>query len=141
MTRFNCILLFACLYITHSAASQSECKTAKSINQGLTVEDQGNCKEDIHSKRQAQETDSCTLKCNSYPLPAGSAALENCIIECEAEKNHTHICGCPFDYIPVCGTDNVTYDSECVLNCTIKLHNPDLKLKYSGECLENANPF
>ncbi|KAJ2940427.1 hypothetical protein O0L34_g109 [Tuta absoluta] len=128
MTRFNCILLFACLYFTHSAASQSECETAKSINQGLTVEDQGNCKEDIHSKGQAQEIDFCTMMC-------GQGVLPKCREECEALKSHTHICGCPFDYIPVCGTDNVTYDSECVLNCAAtKLQNPYLKLKYPGEC-------
>ncbi|KAJ2940426.1 hypothetical protein O0L34_g107 [Tuta absoluta] len=137
MTRFNCILLFACLYFTHSAASQSECETANSINQGLTNEDQGNCKENIHSKRQAQEIDICTAMCGSGlppTLPDGPEIMQKCRDECEAHKNDTHICGCPFDYIPVCGTDDVTYDSECVINCMIKFHKHDLKLKNSGEC-------
>lgn len=42
-------------------------------------------------------------------------------------------CICNFMYRPVCGTDNITYSNECILNCS-KRENPNLNVKRHGRC-------
>ena len=38
-------------------------------------------------------------------------------------------CKCPIIYAPVCGSDNVTYQNRCILDCAA-----NHKLKYQGKC-------
>lgn len=44
-------------------------------------------------------------------------------------------CVCPEVLAPVCGTDQVTYDNDCLLACKAdETSNPDLKVASLGEC-------
>ena len=45
---------------------------------------------------------------------------------------------CTEQYDPVCGSDGVTYSNGCYLEVTRCSENPDLKVVYSGECLNQG---
>ncbi|CAJ0574920.1 unnamed protein product, partial [Mesorhabditis spiculigera] len=47
--------------------------------------------------------------------------------------NFIHTCGCERRFHPVCGSDGITYDSECNLQCA-KENKTGLKLLYLGTC-------
>lgn len=62
--------------------------------------------------------------------------------ECEEETefNEVEECNCPNRYVPVCGTDHITYDNECSLNCE-KRNGKIVSIQYIGECRYNIlNP-
>ncbi|CAL1544485.1 unnamed protein product [Lymnaea stagnalis] len=42
---------------------------------------------------------------------------------------------CPFNYMPVCGSNDVTYPNQCVLESTSCLEDLGLTLKHTGACL------
>lgn len=42
---------------------------------------------------------------------------------------------CKDDFIPICGTDNVTYRNECFLDCEQK-RNRKLSVSWFGDCID-----
>lgn len=79
-----------------------------------------------------------------------------CLFECEKKHNpelefiyfgecdQTHIvlpaeeeyCVCTSEYFPICGSDNKTYDNECIFQCNQRKRT-NLKLKHFGKCRED----
>ncbi|KAL0821996.1 hypothetical protein ABMA28_005382 [Loxostege sticticalis] len=45
-------------------------------------------------------------------------------------------CSCPDKHSPLCGSDGVTYDNDCWLNCAT-VHNENLSVAYAGFCKES----
>ncbi|XP_031623369.1 serine protease inhibitor dipetalogastin-like [Contarinia nasturtii] len=45
-------------------------------------------------------------------------------------------CCCIRQYLPVCGSDNVTYSNNCLFGCE-KKRNHNLVIKYNGECSDD----
>lgn len=46
-------------------------------------------------------------------------------------------CACPMNYLPVCGTDNITYGNVCALNCkanSVEGKQMRLRLMRDGPC-------
>lgn len=48
------------------------------------------------------------------------------------KKNVTNCDKCPDIYYPVCGTNDVTYKNECILECSAQ---PNVYIKRYGICL------
>ncbi|KAK9508104.1 hypothetical protein O3M35_007840 [Rhynocoris fuscipes] len=46
-------------------------------------------------------------------------------------------CICTREYIPVCGTDGVTYGNKCMLNCEKQTKNHELEIAHGGPCDED----
>lgn len=49
-------------------------------------------------------------------------------------------CDCPRLWDPVCGTNNITYGSECLLDCAA-LKNSEIKMAYNFRCSSNQKYF
>lgn len=73
----------------------------------------------------------------------GSCDEAENIVEAVREVSIPDDCICPFSYIPVCGTNFVTYSNECELNCAAE--SPEgkrinLKVQFEGECDAEEEP-
>lgn len=49
----------------------------------------------------------------------------------------TESCICEFIYLPVCGTDGITYGNQCELDCATK-RNPCIKKFADGACQDGC---
>ncbi|XP_014252762.1 thrombin inhibitor rhodniin-like [Cimex lectularius] len=73
-----------------------------------------------------------------------------CVLKCHQRTNNSlkmvkvgpcenglagpeHHCLCMDENMPVCGTDGITYQNKCSLQCT-KMTNGDLEMHYRGPC-------
>nr|AAV84258.1 thiol protease-like [Culicoides sonorensis] len=55
-------------------------------------------------------------------------------------RNSEHICMCPRNLDPVCGTDGETYSNPCTLRCeadTVRGRSVGLRIAHYGDCNEN----
>ncbi|KAJ8715241.1 hypothetical protein PYW08_005222 [Mythimna loreyi] len=96
----------------------------------------------------------CTCTRNYTPICGsdGETYSNQCLLDCANYNNHKDIvavkdgpcegfqpvvveCVCPFNYLPVCGTDGTTYSNQCSLNCQ-KQRSADLEVKHNGPCVE-----
>ncbi|KAJ2945672.1 hypothetical protein O0L34_g507 [Tuta absoluta] len=107
MRRFNCILLCACVFFTHTVFVQSKCK----------------CKLKLAPV--------CGSDGNIYP----SQCLLNC--EKSKGYSHLSLLGsCPRDslkFAPVCGSDGKSYNNDCGFLCA-KMINPGLTVQHRDSC-------
>lgn len=49
-----------------------------------------------------------------------------------------HTCGCTKEYVPLCGSDDVTYANKCLFLCEKEIKT-DLKIKNEGVCVPNES--
>ena len=58
--------------------------------------------------------------------------MKSCSGQSALEKECPSMCTEQYD--PVCGSDGITYENACLLNCTKSCEKPDLTVAYQGEC-------
>lgn len=81
----------------------------------------------------------CLFRCEEEIKSGLKIKNEGVCVPSEASQE-IEPCMCILIYAPVCGSDGITYSSECHLKCAQK-QKGDLKPKYDGECdevLENT---
>lgn len=105
----------------------------------------------------AQALPPCTCTRNYLPICGsnGETYSNQCLLDCARYNTHQDItvvkqgpcegeqqavvvgeeCVCPFNYLPVCGSDGSTYPNQCSLDCK-KKHFPGLALRHAGACVE-----
>lgn len=49
-----------------------------------------------------------------------------------------NVCSCTREYLPICGSDDTTYNNECLFKCE-KRRNKNLEIKHRGECADEIN--
>lgn len=96
----------------------------------------------------------CTCTRNYVPICGSDGETYNnqCLMDCVNYSSHRNIvavregpcegalptvfdCVCPFNYLPVCGTDGSTYPNQCNLDCA-RQRTAGLEMKYAGPCVE-----
>lgn len=148
-----------------------KCEQRKKI--GLQLKHRGKCDSSVQILNQAVPMDSITQQCSCpfifSPICGsdGKTYSNECEIDCEKRINkqlevrysgecrdaaqilpistdERLQCICPLIYMPVCGSNDQTYASECDLNCS-RRQNVSLKVKHQGQCdslpLEEAQNF
>ncbi|XP_017782597.1 PREDICTED: serine protease inhibitor dipetalogastin-like [Nicrophorus vespilloides] len=81
----------------------------------------------------------CGLKCEQRTDSTLTLAYHG---ECKAvvEKRSEELCFCTDDLRPVCGTDAVTYDNQCLLGCARRT-DASIYVLYEGVCKKNQEPI
>lgn len=143
---------------TYSNECSMKCEQRK--HSDLSLKHAGECGKGIpNANYKVIEMDSVTEQCEcpfSY-LPVcgsdGRTFSNECEFDCEKEINKNlkisytgtcksapqkspfpmDVCICNLIYMPVCGTDDSTYSSQCVLSCAKKF-NKNLNVKHLGSC-------
>ncbi|ODM93806.1 Serine protease inhibitor dipetalogastin [Orchesella cincta] len=83
-------------------------------------------------------SNTCLLRCEQGSNPALQQAC-NHECPCEVAANGTSVkpqpetCICTKIYLPVCGSNGVTYDNPCILECAQK-SNPGITMVREGRC-------
>lgn len=67
----------------------------------------------------------------------GVVALAHFTYSNPIEKLSPEACICTREFLPICGSDNVTYENNCLFECE-KERNHNLESKFDGECEENV---
>ncbi|XP_045500389.1 serine protease inhibitor dipetalogastin-like [Colias croceus] len=117
-------------------------------NPSLEVEHQGRCRE----KRANEFLCACPANldyvCGSdgktYPNECALRCTPNVAVQykgqCRVKREEIQVaslnlpkCECSSESNPVCGTDSLTYQNPCLLNCG-KAYNANLELKHDGPC-------
>ncbi|CAG4983451.1 unnamed protein product [Colias eurytheme] len=104
-------------------------------------EDSCACSEDskpVCGSDKTTYSNECFLKCASDKKKNEEAPIT---MEYEGEcKKEEDPCVCTKIYLPVCGSDNTTYNNECLLKCAsnenVKNGKSDITLAYQGQCKE-----
>ncbi|XP_017782638.1 PREDICTED: ovomucoid-like [Nicrophorus vespilloides] len=80
----------------------------------------------------------CGLKCEQRTDATLTLAYHG---ECKAvvEKRSEELCVCTDDLRPVCGTDAVTYDNQCLLGCA-RRNDASVFVLYEGACKKFQKP-
>ncbi|KAL0871424.1 hypothetical protein ABMA27_005154 [Loxostege sticticalis] len=75
----------------------------------------------------------CATQYNSRLSIAYSGFCNDSEVDDNTYSNNQPECTCADNHSPVCGTDGVTYNNDCWLNCATQ-HNSRLAIAYSGFC-------
>jgi len=74
--------------------------------------------------------------------PTKASCNQTCHRFAKCTKNHQCSCSrpCLRIYKPVCGTDGVTYSSECMLMYLVCQDGTDISVKHRGRCFDKVSP-
>lgn len=125
------------------------CATEK--NTKLHFHHKGTCEEELHV---APADDFCVCTVEYIPVCGsdGETYSNKCLFECNQKKRAnlkiaheggceevlkvSEGCKCSREYVPICGTDDRTYNNECQLDCQRK-RTPELGVQLQGRCDES----
>lgn len=97
------------------------------MDMDINIAHTGACQ--IGEEEDAEET--------TNPDPEEAATATSAVT---AEINESEVkTSCDASYIPVCGTDDVTYSNVCNLEATAKRLGIKIQVKYEGRCKPVAN--
>ncbi|KAI5637780.1 kazal-type serine protease inhibitor domain-containing protein [Phthorimaea operculella] len=128
---------------------------AQSENPWLKISNFGHCRKEERRSRSSlglRSKSACVCPYNYQPICGsdGKTYPNPCSFNCAKAKTHgleireygqcsneklwtKSSCICPYDYLPVCGTDGKTYPNLCSYTCAQSI-NPKLEIKEKGEC-------
>ncbi|CAK1551509.1 unnamed protein product [Leptosia nina] len=129
---------------TYNNECELKCSNGKKDDKDLeiTIAYEGECKEEelciceriylpICGSDGKTYNNECELKC-SNDKNKGKELEVSIVFQGECQKEE--LCICAKIYLPICGSDDKTYDNECELKCSNNKNKIEVSIAYNGEC-------